>query len=138
MTPALLLDTCAVLWIVSGDGIAPEAEDEINARATDPAGLRVSPITAWELGLLAARGRLAAAMAPAAIFRAILDLPGVRMAEMPPEVLLDSSTLPGAPPNDPADRIVIATARAQGLRVMTRDRRILSYADAGFVQAVPC
>jgi PIN domain nuclease of toxin-antitoxin system len=45
---------------------------------------------------------------------------------------------PGAPPRDPADRIVIATARALGLQLVTRDRAILAYADAGHVAAIPC
>ena len=45
---------------------------------------------------------------------------------------------PGAPPNDPADRIIVATARAEGATVMTRDRALLAHAEAGHVTAVAC
>ena len=64
--------------------------------------------------------------------------PAVALAPMPPEVLIASSWLPGAPPPDPADRIIIATARHYGLAVMTRDARILDYAAEGYVRAVKC
>jgi PIN domain nuclease of toxin-antitoxin system len=40
--------------------------------------------------------------------------------------------------SDPADRLLVATARALGVPIVTRDRRILNYAKAGFVDAVPC
>ena len=54
------------------------------------------------------------------------------------ETLVDSCTLPGSPPDDPADRIIIATARERDLTVLTRDRRILDYSRAGHVRAMAC
>jgi PIN domain nuclease of toxin-antitoxin system len=134
----LLLDTCATLWIAAGDPIAPAAEQALREAQQAGAALQVSAITAWEIGLLAARGRIALTMTPQAFFAAVLATPGVALAALTPGVLIDSSHLPGAPPRDPADRMVIATARAHGLAVVTRDRAILGYAEAGHVQAVAC
>lgn len=134
----LLLDTCALIWVTEGASIAAEAEEALR-RAARPGGrVLLSPISAWEIGLLVARGRLAMAMEPEEMFAAALAAPGVALAPMPPALLIRSSFLPGEPPRDPADRIIVATARAEGAMVMTRDRAILAYAEAGHVTAVAC
>ena len=57
---------------------------------------------------------------------------------MPVSVLVASTTLPGTPPNDPADRIIIATARAFGYVLATRDAKILEYGAQGHVRVVAC
>jgi PIN domain nuclease of toxin-antitoxin system len=100
--------------------------------------LRLSPITWWEVGLLVARGRLPLTAAPGRWLSAFVAAAGARVEPLDPDVLLDSTQLPGRPPADPADSVVIATARAAGYRIMTRDRRILAYAEAGHVAAIPC
>jgi PIN domain nuclease of toxin-antitoxin system len=98
----------------------------------------VSPITAWEVGLLAARNRFVSTMSPLTWFRRLMSLPNLQLSDMPPEVLLGSSLMPGDPPRDPADRVIVATAREFGLTVMTRDRAILRYAKEGHVHALEC
>jgi PIN domain nuclease of toxin-antitoxin system len=98
----------------------------------------VSPITAWEVGLLAARGRISLRMSPDKWFDRLLGAPGIRLAEMPPGVLIASSFLPGDDPADPADRIIAATAREYDLRLVTRDRRLLAYAESGYCRALAC
>lgn len=98
----------------------------------------MSAFTAWEIGLLAAKGRLALPTSPEGWFAALLELPGIRLAAASPAVLIAASHLPGRPPNDPADRIIVATARAQGLRMVTRDSELLAYAEAGHLLAIAC
>jgi len=98
----------------------------------------VSPISAWELGLLCARGKLPAARSPAALFADVLSTPGIRVEALAPGLLIDSSFLPGKPHRDPADRILIATARALDLTLVTRGEAILDYADQGHVRALAC
>ena len=97
----------------------------------------VSPITAWEIGLLVAKGRLALSLPPLSWFEQVLEL-GVDLAPMTPDILVASSSLPGPPLRDPADRIIAATARAMGYRLMTRDRPLLDFAASGQVAAIPC
>jgi PIN domain nuclease of toxin-antitoxin system len=133
----LLLDTCAAIWTAEGQlpdeslGILTECY-----RRREPVYL--SPITAWELGLLFSHGRLRSSVSPAEYWRRMAALPGVTLAEMPPEVMLQSSFLPGGILRDPADCIIAATAREYGMTVMTRDRLLLSFAEEGYLNAIAC
>jgi PIN domain nuclease of toxin-antitoxin system len=134
---ALLLDTCAVLWIANGEEISEDCRQAVDEAAQDKRIL-ISPITAWEIGTLVRKGRIALSMAPDAWFDAALALPGVRLAPMPPRTLIASAFLPGAPPTDPADRIIAATARTEDLVLVTRDRQLLSYGEDGHVRVLAC
>lgn len=100
--------------------------------------ISISPISAWELGLLGARGKLPATQSPAILFADVLAVPGVKVEALSPGVLIDSSFLPGQLHRDPADRILIATARALDLTLVTRDDAILQYAALGHVRALEC
>ena len=133
----VLLDTCAAIWLMNGDPMSPASREAI-AAAQAGGGVHVSPISAWEIATLAARGRLTLTMSPSAWFAALLAQPGVALAGMPPAVLIASATLPGAPPRDPADRIIAATAREYGFSLVTRDGELTPYAVAGHIEAIAC
>jgi PIN domain nuclease of toxin-antitoxin system len=136
-TPALLLDTCAVIWIGLAQPISKTAREAIQAQLGNRA-VHVSPFTAWELSLLVSRNRLNLAMNVEDWFDGFVQRGGLAIAGLPVSVLVDAHTLPGTPPSDPADRIFIATARLFGQAIVTRDRRILDYGDAGLVQTIAC
>jgi PIN domain nuclease of toxin-antitoxin system len=138
MSDPLLLDTCALIWIANDEPIGKEARNAIAAALTADEAIFVSPITAWEIGLLAARSRISLQMSPEKWFDRLLGAPGVRLADIPPSVLIASSYLPGDTPADPADRIIVATAREYDLRIVTRDRRLLAYAESGYCRALAC
>ena len=136
---ALLLDTCAIIFIADGQAIDRSAEQLIKtASLTD--GVLVSPVSAWEIGLLATKRAIAFKPDPKAWFRAFIAYPGVRLTPLTVEIAIDSCFLPASSQlqADPADRLLIATARALGVPIVTRDRRILNYAQAGSVAALPC
>ena len=138
--PVLLLDTCAIVFIAEGQTIDPSARQQIRA-ASLAGGILVSPVSAWEIGLLAAKGQLTFLLHPNAWFRSFLSNSDVRLTPLTPEIApgdaIESSFLPRLH-SDPADRLLIATARALGVPIVTRDRRILAYAEAGFVAAIAC
>ena len=134
---ALLLDTCAAIWVANGDPISGEARNAIEENA-EVGSILISPMTAWEIATLANKGRLKLSMAPEPWFDALLSLPGIRLAPMPPRTLIASAFLPGDPPSDPADRIIAATARAENLILMTRDRRLLDFGNQGHVRVLAC
>lgn len=136
--PSVLLDTCAAIWLANGDSMSETSREVITLAQVSSSGISISPISAWEIATLVARGRLSLSLEPRRWFSALLALPGVRLAPMPPDVLIASATLPGSPPRDPADRIIAATARAYGLTIVTRDGELLPYADAGHVSAIRC
>jgi PIN domain nuclease of toxin-antitoxin system len=134
----LLLDTCAIIWIALDEPIKPEARSAMREAFATDHKIGVSPISAWELGLLASKGKLPATQSPAIIFGDVLATPGVRVEALTPSLLIDSSFLPGKLHRDPADRILIATARALDLTLLTRDEAILEYAGRGHVRALEC
>ena len=134
----ILLDTCAAIWLAAGSKVSQPAEEALNAAWATGEPVYISPITAWEIGLLAQRGRLASPHPPKVWFSRLLAIDGVALDPMPPSVLIDSSFLPGEPPRDPADRIVVAAAREHDHIIMTRDKIILDYAKAGHVRALAC
>jgi PIN domain nuclease of toxin-antitoxin system len=133
----LLLDTNAAIFAVEGT-LRPAAASLLSAKFREGETVLLSPITGWELGLLFARGRLRAAVRPREYLRRLTSLPGVALASLSAEVLMDSSFLPGSPPRDPADRIIAATAREHGYTLMTRDATLLAYAREGYLSAVEC
>jgi PIN domain nuclease of toxin-antitoxin system len=138
MAQPMLLDTCAAIWLVNGDPMSAHSRDSITAAQTENLGVYVSPMTAWEVATLVAKNRLQLALSPEAWFEALLGLVGVRLAAMPPRVLIASATLPGAPPKDPVDRIIAATGRTFGYSIVTRDGELMLYARAGHIIAVGC
>jgi PIN domain nuclease of toxin-antitoxin system len=138
MSSPVLLDTCAAIWLAEAGTIAQEAERVLEETYDAGTAVYVSPITAWEIGMLAARGRIALLIKPQLWFQRLFEVLNFSLADMSPQVLIASSFLPGMPPRDPADRIMAATAREYGYRLMTRDRPLLDYAEQGHIQAVNC
>ena len=137
MKQPLLLDTCAAIFIVD-DRLNQASSDALTQAWLEGLQTFLSPISAWEVGLLASRGRFKSPDPPLKWIQRVLDLPNVSLAELPPRVLLESSLLPGSPPRDPADRIIAATAREFSFTVMTRDRVLLGYAKEGHLSAIEC
>lgn len=137
MRQPILLDTCAFIWLATAEPLSTRAQAALDEAQAVGVEVLVSPITSWEIGMLVARNRLALTMAPLAWFEAILSH-GIRMAAMPPSVLIASSQLPSPPLRDPADRIIAATAREFSYRLMTRDRPLLEFANAGHMAAIAC
>jgi len=137
MNRPLLVDTCAALWIV-----ADELSDAGTRALADvwASGLSVfvSPITAWEIGVLARKGRFRSQYSPQRWFEQLMRVPGFALGEMTPKVLMESSLLPEFKCGDPADRIIAATAREYGFTVLTRDRSLLDYAGQGYLSALEC
>jgi len=133
----LLLDTCATIWLAQGQPMKATSVAAIEHAAED-GDVLVSPVTAWEIGMLCAASRLVVRPSPQDWFAQLLERPGVQLAQLTPEIAIQASFLPGKPHGDPADRLLVATARHLGASLVTRDRRILDYAASGNVKATAC
>ena len=135
----VLLDTCAAIWLFEQQPMSQASLLTIRA-AAGAMGVFVSSVSAWEIGLLARRPRSALSFQPSAQawFDDLLALPGVRLLPLSHRAAIAASGLPGNFHRDPADCLLIATARELGVPLMTRDRRILDYAAQGHVDAIPC
>jgi PIN domain nuclease of toxin-antitoxin system len=134
----LLWDTCAAIWIYEKARLSQSALEAIGAAYRQGVPSYISPITAWEIGMLTSRGRLQLLIKPERWFANLFQVPGVLLADMSPDLLIASSYLPGRPPNDPTDRIIAATARDLGATLITRDRALLDYGQQGHVAALEC
>lgn len=132
---AVLLDTCAVIWLANGDPMAPEALAAIE-RAARHQGVFVSPVSAWEVGMLSRPkpGREAVVRFlpdPQTWFARVMAAPGVKEARLTPRIAIAASHLPGEFHGDPGDRLIVATARELGMPVVTRDRAIRAFGGTG-------
>ena len=138
MAGPVLLDTCAAIWLMGGDPLSVPSQTAMRSARTENLGVYLSPITAWEIGTLVAKGRLHLTLSPEAWFETLLVMPGVRLSTLTPQLLISSTSLPGKPLRDPADRIIAATARLHGFRLITRDSKLLDYAREGHILAIKC
>ncbi|HZQ13179.1 MAG TPA: type II toxin-antitoxin system VapC family toxin [Pseudolabrys sp.] len=134
----LVWDTHAAIWIYGKIPIAQPAIDILAAADREGAPSYISPITAFEVGMLASRNRLQLLIRPERWFANLFEIPGVKLADLSPDLLIASSYLPGKPPRDPFDRIIVATARELGATLITRDRTLLAYGAQGHVSVVEC
>jgi PIN domain nuclease of toxin-antitoxin system len=133
----ILLDTQVLLWFVSGDKRLRAPAWKLVANAADAGEAAVSPISFWEVAMLASKGRIQLGMPADAWANTICSSDtGPRIAPLTPAVAAGAGQLVGSIHGDPADRIIIATARAHGSALLTTDEKILTYAKAGHVEAI--
>jgi PIN domain nuclease of toxin-antitoxin system len=138
---AVLLDTCAAMWLANGDALPAPALAAITAAALS-AGIFVSPVSAWEVGMLSKTRRSRPGLQflpdPKSWFARLMAGPGIREAALTPEIAVDTSYLPGDLHGDPADRLLVATARHLGVPSVTRDFKLIAYAEREFMRVLAC
>jgi len=132
----VVLDTHVWVWLMLGDDrFGQNARRTVEAAV--PGGcLRVSVISVWEVAMLEQKGRLNLGDDCETWVRNALAAPGIRLAEVTPHIAVCSARLPGLFHGDPADRMLVATARESDAVLLTADRQILRYAAEGHVRAV--
>ena len=134
--PPLLLDTHVWLWFMLANAeLASNEQNAIN-RAAASGRLRIAAISVWEAALLASRGRVALGRPLAQWIAEAVSAPGLSIEPLLPQVAVEAASLPETFHRDPADRLIVATARVANATLMTRDRRILDYAARGHLAAV--
>lgn len=141
MTSGILLDTNAAIWLQEGFLDATAFDDIVRAGFAGTA--YVSPVTAWEIGMLSQPKRAGRSMpdffpSPQEWYAQLVGQPLLTQTALTADILLSASALPGDFHNDPADRMLVATARALGCAIMTSDSKILAYAKEGHVKAIRC
>jgi PIN domain nuclease of toxin-antitoxin system len=136
-TEPLLLDTHVWIWLNEGMPRIPLPM----RRQIEQAGARgrvlVSVMSVWEVSLLHAKRRLSLGRALRTWVHQALA-PPIMVADLTPQIAVECHHLPAWPHSDPADRVLVATARQEGMTLVTRDRTILDYAARGHVRALAC
>ena len=122
----ILLDTHIWIWWVHGD-------ERLDAHLADRLGqdenmgLGVSVISCWEVAKLVEYRRLELPCPVPEWFEQALGYPGIRLVELTPKIAFESTRLPGDFHRDPADQIIVATARTHNIPLATVDAKILAY-----------
>jgi len=122
----IVLDTHIWVWWVHQDEHLTRIQSEVIAASeTDVIG--VSAISCWEIAKLVEYGRLELPNPLEAWFDQALNYPGVHLLPLTPEIAVESTCLPGKFHRDPADQIIVATARVYNCALVTSDEKILNY-----------
>ncbi len=123
MTDALLLDTCALLWLASGDRSLSKAG---RAAISDAPVVFVSPVTAWEIAIKVSKGKIVLPCAAREWFDSVVRLYDIEVLKMSSDDMLRAAELPWLH-KDPADRFIIASALANDFTVVTSDGTFPKY-----------
>jgi PIN domain nuclease of toxin-antitoxin system len=132
----ILLDTHVLVWFMRGDDRVGRRTCEMIDAAARMGEAYVSAITPWEISMLVAKGRFRFGVPVTSFIDAALAKPGLRLAPITPAIGVDAGQLPTDIRGDPADRLIVATARALSCPLATVDGPILRYAAAGHFQAI--
>lgn len=131
----ILLDTHVIVWFMQADScLGTKAANRIETARRDE-GVVISAITPWEIAMLAGKGRLSLGRPTSEWIRQTLETEGISLALLDPVIAVEAGELAGLH-GDPADRIIIATARHHDAALVTADRLILDHAAAGHLQAI--
>ena len=122
----IVLDTQAWVWLT-------QESEKLSARQLEAISLNkdgrigVSAISCWEIAKLFEYGRIELSAHLSQWFDLAFGYPGVELLPLTPEVAIESTALPGDFHRDPADQIIVATARLNGCALVTSDREIAKY-----------
>jgi PIN domain nuclease of toxin-antitoxin system len=122
----ILLDTHTWIWSHSATKLLSEVvRKRIKKSLTDQRA--IASISIWEFAMMVVKGRINVKIDPKLWLDNAIKNSGLKVIELSPEIAMESCSLPGDFHKDPADQIIVATARVHNLTLLTKDRKILDY-----------
>jgi PIN domain nuclease of toxin-antitoxin system len=122
----ILLDTNTWIWAYSADkSLSPRAKKVIRNTPTDQRA--IASISIWEFAMMSSKGRINVKVTPERWLENAIHKTGIQVFDLSAKVALESCNLPGEFHRDPADRIIVATARIHNLTLITKDLKIIDY-----------
>ena len=135
MNNLVLLDTHIWIWLLNGDNRLKSSPClTMIEEAVKRSALKVSAISVWEVGMLEVKGRINFEIECMDWINKALNVPGISLVPLTPEIAILSSRLPGDFHGDPADRIIVATARKIGATLITNDNQIVIYGKQNYLK----
>jgi PIN domain nuclease of toxin-antitoxin system len=132
----ILLDTHVLLWLAEDDKrLGRQARETIDTAAA-AGNVIVSAISFWEIGMLIEKGRIALSMPPGDFAEILGRRRDIEVAPVDARIAIEAANPPPGLHGDPCDRLIIATARARALPLLTADRLILACGKEGHVQVL--
>ncbi len=131
----IVLDTHILIWLINGDERIRKSGflTHIN-KAIKDSSIVIPAICMWEIAMLASKKRISLSENTLDWIKNVTSAPGVSIHPLSPEIAYESTILPGDFHGDPADRMIIATARILNATLFTFDKYIIKYGENGFVK----
>jgi PIN domain nuclease of toxin-antitoxin system len=134
----LLLDTHVAVWLADGSKRLKASTLSLIESRFVKGQLCLSPISAWEIGMLVSKDKLKIEQPVALWFADFVHRFDISILEITPEIAINSSFLPGKLHGDPGDRIIVATALAHSIALISADNELISYSKQGFIEVIAC
>jgi PIN domain nuclease of toxin-antitoxin system len=122
----ILLDTHVWWWALNEPGKLSDKAHKI-IRKTPPDQRAIASISMWEFAMMVSNGKVEIRIPPNQWLDHAVNQTGLEVFDLSPKVASESCNLPGEFHKDPADRIIVATARINNLTLITKDKKIIKY-----------
>jgi PIN domain nuclease of toxin-antitoxin system len=132
----ILLDTHVWIWYVNGSEELGKTIQKTITTALYNNSAHLSAISLWEIGMLEKKQRITLEMPCLEWINKSIELTHMRILPITPAIAIESCNLPGKFHDDSADRMITATARVEGLTLVTRDARILTYSHHKYISTI--
>jgi PIN domain nuclease of toxin-antitoxin system len=124
----IVLDTHVLVWWIAGDATLSKKAKAAIDKEMAGGDIIISSITAWEIAMLVERDKLFLSMDVGSWLATVAEIEAIRFFPVDVEIAMKSVDLPGEFHKDPADRMIVATARKLAIPLVTKDEKIRAYA----------
>ena len=122
----IVLDTHVWWWSIS-EPVELSRRARQLIKKTPPDQRAIASISIWEFAMMVTRGRIELMISPDEWLDYVVHQTGLAIIELNPQIAMESCSLPGEFHKDPADRIIVATARVSRCKLITKDQKIIEY-----------
>lgn len=131
----LILDTHVFIWLINGNKLLQKTGLLTHIqKAAKKSSIYIPAISLWEISMLVSKNRITLSENTIDWIKNATSAPGISIFPLSPEVAYESTILPGEFHADPADRMIVATARILDWTLVTFDKRIINYGKHGYVK----